>query len=68
METLLTPEQLAEALQVPVRTLYKWRADGKGPQGIKVGKYLRYRQAAVDAYLAALEPTSNVVAMKRTAA
>ncbi|HLP67476.1 MAG TPA: helix-turn-helix domain-containing protein [Rhizobium sp.] len=68
MEILLTPEQLAEALQVPVSTLYKWRAAGTGPQGIKVGKYIRYRQAAVDAYLAALEPASNVVAIKRRAA
>ncbi len=55
METLVTPEQLSEALQVPVSTLYKWRAAGKGPQGIKVGKYIRYRPAAVEAYLASLE-------------
>lgn len=55
METLLTPDQLAEALQVPVSTLYKWRAAGAGPQSIKVGKHLRYRLAAVEAYLASLE-------------
>ncbi len=55
MEQLITPEQLAEALQVPVRTLYKWRAAGTGPQSIKVGKYIRYRPAAVEAYLDSLE-------------
>lgn len=55
MEILLTPEQLAEALQVPVSTLYKWRAAGTGPRSIKVGKYIRYRPAAVEAYLDSLE-------------
>lgn len=55
METLITPEQLAGALQVPVSTLYKWRASGTGPQSIKVGKYIRYRPAVVEAYLATLE-------------
>lgn len=54
METLITPEQLAEALQVPVSTLYKWRAAGTGPQSIKVGKYIRYRPAAVESYLASI--------------
>lgn len=55
MEVLLTPEQLAEALQVPVSTLYRWRASGVGPQSIKVGKHIRYRPAAVETYLASLE-------------
>lgn len=44
------------ALQLPVSTLYNWRASGTGPQSIKVGKYIRYRPAAVEAYLASLEP------------
>jgi len=68
MEVLVTPEQLSEALQVPVSTLYKWRAAGTGPQSIKVGKHIRYRQASIDAYLATLEPISNVLPMKRPAA
>ncbi len=68
MEILLTPEQLSEALQVPISTLYKWRASGVGPQSIKVGKYIRYRPAAVEAYLATLEPQTNVTPMKRSVA
>ena len=53
MIPLLTIEQLAELLQVPVSTIYKWRATGYGPKVTKVGKYLRWQQADVDAWLEA---------------
>jgi excisionase family DNA binding protein len=51
METLMTTEQLAEFLQVPLATLYQWRHKGTGPKGIKVGKHVRYRRADVEAWL-----------------
>ena len=48
---LLTTEQLAELLGVPVRTLYSWRARGTGPRGIRVGRGLRFRVGDVEAWL-----------------
>ena len=50
---LMSPESLAAYLDVPVRTLYKWRETGAGPTAHRVGKHLRYRRADVDAWLAA---------------
>lgn len=67
MIQLLTIEQVSEALQVPVETLYKWRARSFGPTSIKVGKYVRYREDAVDDYVASLEPQSNVLPIRRRA-
>jgi len=40
---LMTAEEAADYLRVPVRTLYDWRLKKAGPPAHKVGKYLRYR-------------------------
>jgi excisionase family DNA binding protein len=48
---LLTTEELANYLGVPVSTLYAWRARGAGPEAIRVGRYTRYRMSAVSAWL-----------------
>jgi excisionase family DNA binding protein len=63
MAQLLTIEQVAEQLQVPVDTLYYWRSKKQGPAGFKVGKYLRWQQADVDAWIASRVPQSNVTAI-----
>lgn len=55
MKQLLTIEQVADLLQVPVDTLYYWRSTKYGPQAMKVGKYLRWRPDAIDAWLVSLE-------------
>jgi len=60
MAQLLTIEQVADQLQVPVDTLYYWRSKKQGPPALKVGKHLRWQQADVDAWLASLAPRSNV--------
>ncbi len=49
---LLTTEQVAQYLQVPVATLHQWRYRQEGPRAYKVGRHLRWRQADVDAWLA----------------
>jgi hypothetical protein len=45
--TWLTPEQLAERIQVPVKTLNDWRYKGYGPKFIKLGparsSHVRYK-------------------------
>lgn len=48
---LLTPQQLAELLQVPVATLYAWKYRGEGPRALKIGRHLRYAEDDVDAWL-----------------
>lgn len=51
MAPLWTVQDLAEYLGVPVETIYTWRTKGYGPPGRRVGKYLRYRPAEVEAWL-----------------
>ncbi|MCZ4499727.1 MAG: hypothetical protein JWQ74_2280 [Marmoricola sp.] len=48
---LLSIEQVATWLSVPVQTLYSWRKRGVGPAALKVGKHLRYRPEAVEQFL-----------------
>lgn len=51
-EQLLTIRQLAELLQVPISTIYRWRHVGEGPRGIRVsGRHVRYRLSDVEAFL-----------------
>jgi excisionase family DNA binding protein len=40
---LLSPQELADYLNVPIATLYSWRHAGDGPPGFRVGKHVRYR-------------------------
>jgi excisionase family DNA binding protein len=49
-EPLMTVEQVADYLNVPVRTVYRWRLTGTGPRGARVGRYVRFRKVDVDAW------------------
>lgn len=42
VEPLWTVEDVAAFLRIPVQTLYQWRRKGFGPQGTRVGKYVRF--------------------------
>jgi len=42
-DQLLTVEELADYLGVPVATVYQWRYRRQGPPGFRVGRHLRYR-------------------------
>ena len=44
---LLTPEQLAELLQIKTNTLATWRCHGVGPSFIRCGRSIRYDPAEV---------------------
>lgn len=48
---LLTIEEVAAYLRVPVGTLRMWRHLGTGPAVAKVGRHLRYRRQDLDAWL-----------------
>lgn len=51
LEPLLSIEELAEYLDVPVTTIRDWRTDGKGPCAIKVGGRVRFATSDVLAWL-----------------
>ncbi|HKZ29218.1 MAG TPA: helix-turn-helix domain-containing protein [Acidimicrobiia bacterium] len=51
LDRLLTVEELAEYLGVPVATIYAWRYRHEGPPGFRVGKHLRYRSSDVDQWI-----------------
>jgi excisionase family DNA binding protein len=48
---LLSVQQLADYLGVPVSTIYAWRTRGTAPLGFRVGKQLRFRAEDVAAWL-----------------
>jgi excisionase family DNA binding protein len=50
-ETLLTVDDVATFLAVPVATVYAWNTRGTGPHRMRVGKHVRYRRIDVDAWL-----------------
>ena len=51
MEKLLSVEEVADYLGVPVNTLYQWRHKGTGPVAYRVGRFLRYDPAQVRDWL-----------------
>ncbi|WP_053758492.1 helix-turn-helix transcriptional regulator [Streptomyces sp. AS58] len=50
---LMSAEELADFLGVPLNTVYVWNHRRQGPRAHKVGRYLRYRWPEVEAWLEA---------------
>lgn len=48
---LLTPQEVADFLAVPVLTLQTWRGRGTGPRSYRVGRHVRYRREDVESWL-----------------
>jgi excisionase family DNA binding protein len=46
----LSIEELAERLDLPVDTLWKFRAKGTAPRGVKMGKRVRFHVADIEAW------------------
>ena len=51
LDPLLSIEDLAEYLGVPVTTIYDWRVDGKGPCGVRVGRHVKFTGSDVLAWI-----------------
>ena len=51
LEPLLTTQDLADFLHVPIATIYAWRYRRQGPPGFRVGRHLRYRWADIQQWL-----------------
>lgn len=56
-DPLLEPENAATYIGRDFRTMANDRAKGEGPQYLKVGRLVRYRKSALDAYLKKCEVT-----------
>lgn len=50
-DPLLTVQQLAARLGVPVATVYAWNSRDLGPRRLRLGKHLRYRESDIEAWL-----------------
>jgi excisionase family DNA binding protein len=50
-DKLMSLTDVSEMLGIPVHTLYHWRYKGDGSVGYRVGRHVRYRRAAVEAWL-----------------
>lgn len=52
-DQLLSLRDLADYLDVPVTTIYQWRAANppKGPRGLKVGRHVRVRESELIRWL-----------------
>jgi excisionase family DNA binding protein len=50
-DKLMSVTDVSEMLGIPVHTLYRWRCMGDGPVGYRVGRHVRYRREAVEAWL-----------------
>lgn len=53
-QTLLTETEVSKQLRVSLAALRKWRVMNRGPQFLKIGSLVRYRQGDIDIWLAAV--------------
>ena len=51
LEPLIDVQQLANYLDVPVKTLYAWRYRREGPPAFRVGRHLRYRRIDIQRWI-----------------
>jgi excisionase family DNA binding protein len=56
---LLSVDELAASLQVPVATVYRWRYRGEGPRSMRVGRHVRFDPADVARWLDELKLTTH---------
>jgi excisionase family DNA binding protein len=57
-DKLISPEELAKHLGIPIRTVYTMNCDGTAPPRYRVGRSVRYRMSEVEQWLKArLVPT-----------
>ncbi|OZG49903.1 helix-turn-helix domain-containing protein [Bombiscardovia coagulans] len=48
---LLTPQEVASLLAIPISTLARWRQEQREIAYIRFGKYVRYRREDVNSYI-----------------
>jgi excisionase family DNA binding protein len=65
MNDFLTPEELAKELRVTDVTLSTWRKCRIGPPFIRMGRIVRYRRSAVDAWSEQQEVSCGIIQARR---
>ena len=51
LEPLIDVHELADYLDVPVKTLYAWRYRRECPLAFRVGRHLRYRRSDIQRWI-----------------
>jgi len=51
----MTPQEVADQLQLSPATLAFWRHADRGPRFVRVGRHIRYHPADIDSFLASCE-------------
>jgi predicted DNA-binding transcriptional regulator AlpA len=51
IDPLRDEDHLCERAQISPKTAQKWRQTGRGPSFVKVGRLVRYRESAIQAWL-----------------
>ena len=51
MSTYLTYPQIADLLNIPLRTLYLYKKEGKAPMTLKVGRHFRVSEEALAVWI-----------------
>lgn len=51
MEKLLSPQEVADIVGVPVKTVYQWNSKRTGPRVIRIGVHCRYRPKDLEAWI-----------------
>ena len=50
-DRLLSAQEVADYLGVPLATLYAWRSRNLAPRGVKVGRHIRFRPVDVERWV-----------------
>lgn len=50
-EPLISMQEVADRLGVPLQTLRRWRKHGRGPKGYPLGRRVNFRWSEVEAWL-----------------
>ena len=58
LNRLVTVQELANYLGVPVATIYTWRYRQEGPPGFRVGRHLRFRWSDIQEWIAQQRETA----------
>lgn len=51
MDKLLTSKEVSRLWEISPHTLRKWRWEGKGPQFVKLGHRVLYKESAIKEYI-----------------
>ena len=58
MDQLLNEREAAKFMRISVQLLRKWRASGRGPEHIKLGKCVRYHMHDIERFIASQRSSS----------